>query len=58
MEKEIRTIEVYEIVNGITNCKEVIEIEVDVPSKADLIAEKEAELLKVYAEIQDIKNNI
>ena len=58
MQKEIRTIEIYEIVNGITNCKEVIEVEVDLPSQEDLIAIKEAELLKVYAEIQDLKNNI
>ena len=35
---------------------EVKEVEVLVPTDEELIAEKEAELLKVYEEIQRLKN--
>ncbi len=31
-------------------------IEVDEPTQEELIAEKEAELIKIYNEIQEIKN--
>jgi hypothetical protein len=37
---------------------EVREFEVSVPTDEELLAEKEAELLKVYAEIQSIKQNM
>jgi hypothetical protein len=37
---------------------EVREFEVLVPTDEELIAEKEAELLKVYAELQAIKDNV
>lgn len=37
---------------------EVREVEVLVPTDEELIAEKEAELLKVYSELQTIKENI
>lgn len=32
-------------------------IEVDEPSAQDLIAEKEAQLIAIYQEIQELKNN-
>lgn len=54
---EIQRSEIYKVVDGITSLIEVIENEVEVPTQEELIAEKEAELLKVYAEIQALKNN-
>jgi len=33
-------------------------IEVEGPSEEELLAIKEAELLRIYKEIQDLKNNI
>jgi hypothetical protein len=36
---------------------DVIETEIKVPTQEELIAEKEAELLKMYAELQALKTN-
>ncbi len=38
--------------------KEIIvnEVEVDLPTQEEIIAEKEAALLKMYEEIQELKN--
>lgn len=54
---EIERSEIYEVVDGITSLIEVIEMEVEVPTQEEIIAEKEAELLRVYAEIQALKEN-
>ena len=52
---EILRTEIYENVNGVTVLKEIIEKEVDVLSNEELIAEKEAQLLAMYNEIQALK---
>lgn len=49
--------EIYEVIDGVTTLVDVIETEVEVPTEQELIAEKEAELLKVYAELQALKTN-
>lgn len=49
--------EIYEVNDGVTTLVDVIETEVEVPTEQELIAEKEAELLKVYAELQALKTN-
>lgn len=56
MSKETQIQEKY-IMNPDGSVKEVITstIEVEVPSIEQTIAEKEAELLKMYKEIQDLK---
>lgn len=54
---EIQRTEIYKVVDGITSLIEVIEMEVEVPTAEEIIAEKEAELLRVYAEIQALKEN-
>lgn len=36
---------------------ETIQIEVEVPTQEEIIAEKEAELLKMYKELEALKNN-
>jgi len=33
-------------------------IEIEGPTQEELLAEKEAELLRIYKEIQELKNNI
>ena len=53
---EIKRTEFYEMKDGIAVLKEVIEQEVEVQTAEELIAEKEAELLKMYQEIQLLKN--
>ena len=58
MNTEIQRTEIYEMVDGVSTLIEIIEQEVEVPTQEEIIAEKEAELLKVYAEIQELKNNI
>jgi len=52
---EIQRTEVYETVNGVTILKEVIETEVEVATQEEIIAEKEAELISIYNEIQKLK---
>ena len=37
---------------------EIVENTIHVQTQEEIIAEKEAELLRVYAEIQELKNNI
>jgi len=49
--------EIYEVVDGVTTLINVIETEIEVPTQEELIAEKEAELLKMYAELQALKTN-
>ena len=55
MTKEILRTEVYENVNGVTTLKNVYETEIEVPTIEELIAEKEAQLLAMYNEIQALK---
>jgi len=52
---EIQRTEVYETVNGVTILKEVIETEIKVPTQEEVIAYKEAELIAIYNEIQNLK---
>lgn len=42
---------------GVSTLVEVIETEVEVPTQEELIAEKEAKLLEMYAELQALKQN-
>jgi hypothetical protein len=58
MNTEIQRTEIYQTIDGITTLIEVIEQEVPIITQEEIIAEKEAELLRVYAEIQELKNNI
>ena len=44
--------------NGENILIDTIDIEIEGPTQEEIIAEKEAELLRVYAEIQELKNNI
>ena len=55
MATEILRTEIYENVNGVTTLKNVYETEVNVPTTEELIAEKEAQLLAMYNEIQALK---
>lgn len=55
---EIIRTEVYENINGVTTLVNVIENEVEVPTQEELIAEKEAQLLAMYQELQALKQNI
>lgn len=52
----IRT-EIYESIDGVNTLVDVIEKEVVEHTQEEIIAEKEAELLKIYAEIQALKTN-
>jgi ligand-binding SRPBCC domain-containing protein len=55
---QIITKEIYKVdENGQTVLIETIEIEVNEPTQEEIIAEKQAELLKIYAEIQALKTN-
>jgi preprotein translocase subunit SecA len=55
---QIITKEIYKVdENGQTVLVETIEIEVNEPTQEEIIAEKQAELLKIYAEIQALKTN-
>lgn len=54
---EIQRKEIYEVVDGVTTLKEVIETEVEVPTQEEIIADKEAQLLAIYEEIQSLKQN-
>ena len=53
---KIQRSEIYEFIDGVSILKEVLETEVEVPTQEELIQEKEAELLKMYEEIQALKN--
>ena len=44
--------------DGTVISSQVIETEVEVPTDEELIAEKEAKLLEMYAELQALKDNI
>ena len=44
--------------DGTTILISVEEVEVDILTPEEEIAQKEAELLKMYKEIQDLKNNL
>lgn len=57
MATEILRTEVYENVEGVTVLKEVIETEIQTPTVEEQIAEKEAQLLAMYAELQALKEN-
>lgn len=48
--------EIYEVVDGVSTLLEVIETEVEEPTQEELIADKEAQLLAIYEEIQALKN--
>jgi len=54
IEKQYKRI--YHMINGEPVLQEVIEIEVEVPTEEELIQEKEAQLLQMYQELQDLKN--
>lgn len=42
-------------INGNVIHSEIISEEVELPTQEEIIAEKEAELLKMYAELQELK---
>lgn len=52
---EIKRTEIYEVVDGVSTLLEVIETEVEVVTTGEIIAEKEAEMLAMYEEIQRLK---
>ena len=47
--------EYYKVVDGETTLVEVKEVDVEVPSKEETIAEKEAKLLELYEELKSLK---
>ena len=49
--------EIYEVNNGVSVLVETIETEVEVPTQEEVIAEKEAALLAMYEELEELKNN-
>lgn len=55
MATEIIISESYQVNDGISTLVNTTTVEVNVPSTADLIAEKEAKLLKIYEELQALK---
>lgn len=56
MNTEIITKEIYKVnENGETVLVDTLDVEVKIITPEEIIAEKEAELLKVYAEIQALK---
>jgi len=57
MATKIVTQEIYEVVDGISTLIEVNQLEVELASKEEIIAEKEAKLLELYEELQYFKNN-
>jgi len=52
---QISTHEIYEVNNGVSVLVETIETEIEVPTNEEIIAEKEAQLLAMYEEIQALK---
>jgi hypothetical protein len=55
---EILRNEIYETVNGVATLVEVIETEIEVQTQEEIIAEKEAKLLEMYAELNALKEQI
>jgi outer membrane protein TolC len=55
MNTEIVKQEIYKVVDGVTTKVETKEIEVQVPTTEELVAEKEAQLLKMYEELKALK---
>ena len=51
------THEIYEANNGVSILVETIETQIEVATQEETIAEKEAQLLAIYEEIQALKNN-
>ena len=49
--------EIYKKVNGVTTLIKVVDREVSEPTQEELLAEKEAQLLEIYAEIEALKSN-
>ena len=49
--------EVYKVLEDGTVEKTVNTFEIEVPSQEEVIAEKEAQLLKMYQELEALKNN-
>ena len=47
--------EYYKVVEGETTLVEVKEVDVEVPSVEETIAEKEAKLLEIYEELKELK---
>ena len=47
--------EYYKVVVGETTLVEVKEVDVEVPSVEETIAEKEAKLLEIYEELKELK---
>ena len=56
--KEIQRSEIYEVIDGVSTLINVIETEIEVPTQEELIAEKEAELLQMYQELQALKEKL
>ena len=54
---ELKTTEIYEVIDGVSTLKEVIKTEVEVPTQEEVIADKEAQLLQMYQELEALKNN-
>lgn len=54
---EKQRVEIYEVVNGVSILKEVIEKEVEVATEEEIIAKKEEQLLKMYEELEALKTN-
>ena len=47
--------EIYEVNDGVSVLVDTIETQVEVPTNEEIIAEKEAEMLAMYQEIQRLK---
>jgi hypothetical protein len=56
--KEIQRSEIYEVIDGVSTLINVIETEIEVPTQEELIAEKEAQLLQMYQELQALKEKL
>lgn len=55
MATEIVKQEIYTTIDGVASLVEVKEVEVDVPTPEEVIAEKEAKLLELYEELKALK---
>lgn len=58
MTTQILRTEIYENIDGVTVLKEIIETETQIPTIEDEIADKEAQLLAMYTELQTLKDRI
>ena len=56
MATEIVKQEIYTTIDGVASLVETKEIEVEVSTTEEIIAEKEATLLKIYEELQALKD--